>query len=265
MSTTLKYPTARDLLINLPLYEIVNFEANDLEVGRQLYYYNETLDTYCPKCNKHSIFSRYWPYSKSISYLDDSWVDEGKFAIELQCSRDSSHRLYFLFIAEGQSIQKIGQYPSLADLSLYDIQKYSKALDRKYFQEFTKAIGLASHGIGVGSFVYLRRIFEFLIDEAHQQSKESEDWDENLYLKSRMSEKISLLRTKLPEFLIDNSALYSILSKGLHELGEDECLAAFPVVKLGIEIILDDKLEKSRKEKKLLEAKKTIANLNSKI
>ncbi|MBC3806012.1 hypothetical protein H8K52_01475 [Undibacterium seohonense] len=57
--------------------------------------------------------------------------------------------------------------------------------------------------------------------------------------------------------------MYSILSKGIHELSENECLTAFPIVKIGIEIILDGKLEAIERERKLTEARKAISALNS--
>jgi len=261
LSTVSKYPTPKEFLIDLPLYEIVTFEDEDLEEGRKLYCFNETLDTYCPECNQHSIFSRLGNYTTTSDA--SVWVDQGRFVISLGCSRNRSHTLFFLFQADGQTIQKIGQLPSIASLNLFDVKKYSKVLDKKYFQELTKSIGLASHGVGVGSFVYLRRIFEFLIEEAHGNVTSVEGWNESTYTTARMAEKIEMLKTQLPDFLVENKSMYSILSKGIHELSENECLAAFPVVKLGIEIILDDKLEKMRREQKLAEAKKAIASLAS--
>jgi hypothetical protein len=263
LSNIPKYPTPKEFLIDLPLYEVVTFSDDDLEDGRKLYCFNETLDTYCPECNQHSIFSRLGSYSTTSQ--TDVWVDAGRFVITLGCSRDRSHTLFFLFTAEGNSIQKIGQLPSIASLNLFDVKKYSKVLEKKYFQELTKSIGLASHGVGVGSFVYLRRIFEFLIEEAHKSTISLEGWDEAAYKKARMNDKIEMLKTQLPEFLVDNKSMYSILSKGIHELSENECLAAFPVVKLGIEIILDDKLERMRREQKLAEAQKAISALASTI
>ena len=104
-----------------------------------------------------------------------------------------------------------------------------------------------------------------LIEEAHVRAALSELWDESEYVGSRMGEKINLLADELPEFLVENKAMYSILSKGIHELSEAECLAAFPVVKVGIEIILDVKLESAEKEKKLAAAKKAIAALSGSI
>ena len=35
----------------------------------------------------------------------------------------------------------------------------------------------------------------------------------------------------LPEVLINNTTIYGILSKGIHELSEEECRKYFPVVK----------------------------------
>ncbi|GFD75677.1 hypothetical protein KUL113_50970 [Tenacibaculum sp. KUL113] len=73
--------------------------------------------------------------------------------------------------------------------------------------------------------------------------------DEETYKRARMNEKIEMLSAELPEFIVENKSMYSILSKGIHELSENECLKAFPIVKVGIEIILDEKIEKLNKEK----------------
>lgn len=161
-------------------------------------------------------------------------------------------------------MQKIGQYPSLADLNTYDVRQYSAVLSREDFKEFTKAIGLAAHGVGVGSFVYLRRIFENLVDAAYQIAKSDNGWDDEAYRSGRMAERIQLLAGYLPEFLVENRSIYKILSQGVHELTEQECLAAFPVVKMGIELVLDEKLAAAAKQLKLEQAKKAIHGLASK-
>ena len=46
-----------------------------------------------------------------------------------------------------------------------------------------------------------------------------------------MSERIKMLGGYLPEVLINNTTIYGILSKGIHELSEEECRKYFPVVK----------------------------------
>ncbi|WP_122268899.1 hypothetical protein [Pseudomonas syringae group genomosp. 3] len=106
-----------------------------------------------------------------------------------------------------------------------------------------------AHGVGVGSFVYLRRIFEHLVDAAYQIAKSDNGWDDEAYRNGRMAERIQLLEGDLPEFLVENRSMYKILSQGVHELTENECLAAVPVVKMGIELVLDEKLAAAAKQK----------------
>lgn len=265
MSITDKYPTPQEFLIETPLYEIVSYLDQDLEMGRRVKYIDETFDSYCPECNSHSIFERYWQYGKDIKLVSDCWVDSGIFSITINCTRNNKHRQIFIFKAIGKTLQKIGQLPSIAELNLFDVKKYSKVLEQKYFRELTKAMGLVSHGVGVGSFVYLRRIFEFLIEESHLKIRSETSWDEDSYKRARMNEKIEMLSSELPNFLVENKSMYSILSKGIHELSENDCLKAFPIIKVGIEIILDEKIEKLNRAKKLDEAKKALSALNSSI
>lgn len=258
-----KYPSPEEFFINIPQYEVVEYAESDLEQGRLVKYFDGTFDSYCPECNSHSIFERHWEYQKHISYDPSCWIDTGFFTVTTKCTRNKDHKQHFIFFASGRKLQKVGQLPSIADLNLFDVKKYSKVLDKTYFQEFTKAIGLSSHGIGVGAFVYLRRIFEYLIEESHILAKNSETWSEEIYGQSRMAERIELLKSELPNFLVENKSMYSILSKGIHELSEQECLAAFPALKVGIEIILEEKLDKMKRTKKLEEARKAISSLNA--
>jgi hypothetical protein len=123
--------------------------------------------------------------------------------------------------------------------------------------EFHKAIGLAAHGVGIGSYVYLRRIFERLIKGRFDEFKETEKWSEEDFLKVRMHERIELLKEHLPEFLVRNKKVYSILSLGVHELDEKVCLEFFPVLRSSIVVILEEdkrKLEELRRQQDLEKA-----------
>lgn len=53
-----------------------------------------------------------------------------------------------------------------------------------------------------------------------------------------MVERIKMLQGYLPDVLIKNTTIYGILSKGIHELSEEECREYFPVVKECIHQIL---------------------------
>jgi hypothetical protein len=51
-------------------------------------------------------------------------------------------------------------------------------------------------------------------------------------------QKIEVLHGYLPQLLVDNKNLYGIVSKGIHELSEEECLTMFPCIRTGIELKL---------------------------
>jgi hypothetical protein len=53
--------------------------------------------------------------------------------------------------------------------------------------------------------------------------------------------------------------LYAILSKGIHELTEDECGRLFPLVKAGTKAILDEHISREKKEARIAETRAGIA------
>ena len=258
-------PEISDFYLNVPLYKSFAFNDQQREALLKLYHFKGHIDCYCISCQQPSVFHT----DNHVMYVDQGsnrpprLVGENNRIVKhtFSCSRNEEHQLFFFFLIHNNTITKIGQYPSQADLAAVEIRKYRSILGNDLWREFSKAVGLTSHGIGIGAFVYLRRIFEHLVEEAHQKQITSNGWDEALYRKSRMDRKISLLKHFLPDFLVKNQSVYSILSKGIHELKEDECLGAFPTIKLGIELILDEKLEQLRREEKIKLASKEIGEL----
>ncbi|MFK5892317.1 MAG: short-chain dehydrogenase [Pseudomonadota bacterium] len=251
-------PAPHEFFLDVPLYEEFHFDDDEHgEQARDIKYHLGTIDSYCPWCGRESVFER---PSKNIEHSLSSSTYDQVFSVSLKCSRNEEHELFYVVKIQNNVLQKIGQFPSLADLQLQDLKKYSKILGRELYREFTKAVGLSAHGVGVGSFVYLRRIFESLIEKAHVTASASEGWNKEEYQKSRVAEQIALLKGFLPDFLVEHTKLYSIMSKGIHELSENECLKYFPVIKLGIELILDEKLDILKKEEKLKAASKAIHN-----
>jgi hypothetical protein len=59
--------------------------------------------------------------------------------------------------------------------------------------------------------------------------------------------------------------MYSILSVGIHDLDEQDCLNHFEALKVGIELILDEKADAYNKKKKIEEAQKKIQNITQQI
>ncbi|WP_442498738.1 hypothetical protein [Methylobacter sp. sgz302048] len=251
-------PSTKDFCLSVPLYEQFEYENERDNPFFALEQFEGTLDFHCPECGQHSVFT-----VRKNNYSTNSHYTNYIFTLAFNCSRKKSHQALFVFRAHEGILQKIGQMPSLAELALPDLRKYRQVLGQERFKELTRAIGLTTHGVGVGAFVYLRRIFESLIEGAHVAASKDAGWDDDTYSRARMDEKISLLKYHLPEFLVQNRSLYSILSVGVHTLSEADCLAAFPAVRLAIELILDDLLEQQERQDKLKSAAKSLEALKA--
>lgn len=167
------------------------------------------------------------------------------------------------------TIKKIGQYPSMADMQLFDTAKYRKIMDNQSYRDLTMALGLNASGVGCGSFVYLRRIFENLAEEIHKECQELPDWDEKKYEQSRFNEKLTLMerygKRLIPDELSEiKTKLYGVLSKGVHFSSDDECKELFPFLQFAISMILDEKIAKKERESKIKDLRKTLSAVSVK-
>ena len=177
------------------------------------------------------------------------------------CSMDDTHHLDFVVIANQKSMRKIGQYPSVADLEFPELKLYKKVLSAEDMKEMKKAIGLNAQGIGVGSYVYLRRIVERLIYKAQEKAINDGTVNQEEMEHLRVVDRIKELKGYLPDMFTNNSTIYGIVSKGIHELSEEECLQYFPILRDSIFMIL----EKWEEERKRIETEKRLAASLSKI
>lgn len=155
---------------------------------------------------------------------------------EYTCSMDPEHHLDFIVLTTDNSMIKIGQYPSVADLTFPELDAYKHVISKEDRRELGTAIGLFADGVGAGSYVYLRRVLERLVRQAKENAGDS--IDEVTFAKAKMADQIKMLEGYVPDTLVKNTAIYGILSKGIHELSEKECLQYFPVVKQCIYQIL---------------------------
>lgn len=199
-----------------------------------------------------------------ISYKNSLMNEVGVKTLDFICQRYGDKMTIAVFHDPKNSIlKKVGQFPSVADIHIGQLKQYDKVLGKPILKEFTKAIGLAANGVGIGSFVYLRRIFENLIYEVLEEAKDLIDIE--AFKTQRMDEKIETLKNYLPPFIVENKQIYGILSKGIHELEEEECLAYFDCMRNSIELILNERLVQIEKKKKEEQVKKSIQEIASKI
>lgn len=241
-------------LVELGLYDKVKIGYEDYLDLINLLSGKEKIDLFCSKCrekrtfiaksNKVKVSKKYEPITVNIfeTYGEQSKEDEEIYnSIKAQeerekrqefeqflkdneftvlhyvCSRDNSHQLTFVLLIDEFTIQKIGQYPSYADIDIPQADVYRKELGRKYYNELKRAIGLYSCNVGIGSYVYLRRIIEKLILDALQEAvkegvvtQEEFEIDENKHQR-RVEDKIKLLSEYLPKPLVDNKAVYGVI------------------------------------------------------
>lgn len=204
------------------------------------------FDGHCPGCNRAATYevggARFdREDSVWVGTFFDNWSRGFDYA---RCTRCGEVVAVWFDLFMGH-IRKIGQRPSLADIALDEVSPYRSHMDKGLAAEFHKAVGLAAHGVGVGSFVYLRRVFERLIDTRFEDHRETPGWDADAFRTMRMEEKVLHLKDHLPEFLVENRKMYSILSRGIHELEEKQCLQWFEVMKMSILFILEDDKRKA--------------------
>jgi hypothetical protein len=254
--------------------------SDDFQALIKFFNYNGRFNAYCPYCKSIATFAcssnvidkklldnKVFVYSDlhtdpeelpSFKYIMREHLQiliEEKnpffFYKVVRCTLKDAHEMRFIFKLEDKydhksddsqylEITKIGQSPSIADLSGGNILKYKSALKGDLFREYNRAIGLFSHGIGIGSFVYLRRIIEVLVNDKFEEVSALLGIDKDAFLRQKFEDRIKTLKHCLPDLLVKNKSLYGILSKGIHELNEDECLDIFSHLKKGIELVLDE-------------------------
>lgn len=284
------------------LYEPITIDEDNYQDFFELIEGDIKISEYCPECKEKRVFTMKTMIASTVGvdgeihscflgeslrrednhkhvvsmpgsyHIKEPWRWDSKtiewatrvMHFSFVCAMDENHHLDYVLQSKGNTLVKIGQYPSVADLSFPMLDEVETVIDKESLAELRRAIGLFSHGIGVGSYVYLRRIFERIIVEA---KKEADSKSEVLsgFDTLAMSDKIKALKDYLPDMITSNAVIYNIVSKGIHELSEDECKQYFPVMKESIFLIL----KKWAQRKKEIEAErsltKAINDINSEI
>lgn len=225
---------AFDLLFVQGLYAS---EATDTPLGKiiedKLRNGGFGFDAYCVSCKRETTFraaSNDVPGRGANSRLAAASVKPPTiFAVHATCQRDWTVYTYVL-VAAGNEMTKIGQWPSMADIAFGELRTIDKSLEPIDRAELGKALGLFSHDSAIGAFAYLRRVFERMIDRSYDRQSKA-DHPVPGFADLRMDKKVAALKDELPEMVVRNSALFSILSLGLHELTEKQCAKHFPVIK----------------------------------
>lgn len=242
--------SVEELFFNTPLYSKnpITYAQVEIIYGRSKNafgrYSTFKVDGYCLYCKKDSTFSINPVSIANGTPWDDIETRHAFDNMSITCVRDDYHTIRYNLHINNMTIAKVGQYPSLADIAIDETrQRYRTVLRGDNWSELYKAIGLAAHGEGIGSFVYLRRVFERLIQSRFDEFKVQEKWDEPAFKLLRMDEKIGFLKEHLPRSLVETRKIYKVFSSGIHQLKNDTCLQFFDVGKRSIIMILEDDLK----------------------
>lgn len=282
-----KYPKDLDKLIDFILYEDniygycnkcrrmnalkpikVNVDERLLE--RTLYgQYGDDFDNYDDSIALFKLNDRIDILVKKYNYFTKS----------INCLYDNNHKQKFIYkldIEYGKNkevkliLQKIGQDPSNIEFHNHNIRdKYSKYKNYKNIKsDLSKAVISYENNFAVGGFLYLRRVLEKVVDYKYEEVKSNINCDKQAKYEEKgvkFKEKIDILKDELPEHLTKNKHIYSILSAGVHSLTEEECLEYFPIVEKSIHFILDELLERQKRNILNKEIEKDLNIINSKI
>lgn len=271
--TVIAYKFLQNFILSEPLYKTVEFDAKWYSSFAG---FSRMIDhDYCDYCSENSVFE--W---NNDQYIHDMFCKLSEYNTESQNpiirSINEPHRNqpffidylffctgckrihYYTLMFKGNTVTKIGQYPSLASKEEHEIQKYKNLkVIKKYYIELIRSVNAYSQHMGIASFVYLRRIYEHIVEKEYAKlsdtiKKSNASFDEKM---KAVDNKMHIIP---PELDSQKSKIYSVLSKGIHEYEEDECYELYPAMRTIIILMLENYLSDKESKQQLKEIEKTL-------
>jgi len=249
----------KDFFETVPPYQEVEIEDININTLMSILSNKPEITIFCEKCEGERFFTT----NSSHSYLEKTgvWIyeyvckncnDIKKYFIVKQQLYDESH-------TQGKLI-KIGEFPVFGPptpsklISLIGPDK----------DNFLKGRRCENQGLGIGSYAYYRRVIESqknrIIDqllricELYENNNELINQLELAKKEIQFSKAIDLIKQNLPSSLLINGhnplkLIHTALSKGIHEMTDEECLARANSVRIVLtelclrmnELLKDDK------------------------
>ena len=255
-----------ELFLRKPLYAKISGDEDYISAVKEVLAGNADVnyDNYCVICDQVTP----WTLKKLITANSGGGAGLGRLyvqayvptirAVNTVCLRRQHFHTYILHVADS-TVQKVGQKPSMADIALGEL-KAVPGIEKQDRKELGRAIGLFAHDTPLGAFVYLRRVFERMIARAHERHKDNhgsflQNWQE-----LRMGERIQALADELPKVVQSNYAVWGLLSKGIHELADEDAEVLFPLLKA---VILEMLGEEDRHRQAVVQSEATRKALAS--
>lgn len=264
------------------LYEEINIENHNMLLSG-----DKNFMAYCPHCNKETTFKRsewYDSNRKRIDIIQETHEEheiqeailnhmfccyeyhqfikndnrkDGLFIQEYECCMNNKHKTYNIYIINDNKIIKIGQYPSDVDKSIILAKEIQNVCSNNEIKElrryFKTALVMESYGYGIAGLLYLRRAFEKMIAISENKIKFN---NIGMTMKERIKK-----NPLLPKEIKDNSRIYNVISEGIHNETEEECIDLFKIIKSGLIILIHKTyayIEEQKELEKLLKINKKI-------
>jgi len=233
----------KDFLETVPPYQEVEIE--DINTTEYIYSEKKTVGNcpdifiYCEECDGERFFSK----KKSP---DDFKTYNSHINFIYYCKNcNISEKLYSLYGRRNSSddtfigkIMKIGEFPVFGK----PIPSRLISLVGPDNENFLKGRRCENQGFGIGSYSYYRRVVESqkdrIIDQIIKICEQYKQYDKNSELikqlklaknETQFSKAVDMIKKNLPNSLLINGhnplkLLHTALSKGIHEMTDDECL-----------------------------------------
>lgn len=183
-------------------------------------------------------------------------------------------RIVMIFDYDGKSIKKIYQSYQNTLINEDEMKRFKKLklLDENDILVLSKANKCKTLGMSIASFVYLRKVFENMLDKIYNREKEKIKLEKTKVEFSSLpiKEKVSLLKAYLPTLLNEKSSnakygeLYKILSEGIHNLDEKTCDSLFDFLIELILLILEKEQSMKKEEQYLKQLSQTYNTIFNK-
>lgn len=226
----------------------------------------QTAVLFCPSCNGERIFTAIH-YTDTLDIAITHSANKHKVTsdnsikrIKFACACAKSYIEIFLETMPNSCIVKVGQYPDITDFDR-DINRNAVKMASKEERSYRLSAARAHYaGLYVAAFNYLRRVLESLVRQAEMEASIKTP-------KPKMKDRVQELVKKgaLNSLLLEPgfNVLYTILSKGVHELNESECQAQYPLLQEAIDTILEDKLQAEIQQHRKEKLSKNLNAINS--
>jgi len=214
-----------------PLYGVLSVKALIPVDPKLVYYIPDTVLRDCETCQQETT----WDQQNDLRYLEPSRFAEVRYICR-NCREVTLHVWLTWSLKEHQVwFVKVGQSPKF---EINPPKELAEALGDQA-KLYTKGLTLRHHGYGLGAHSYFRRLIEDTTNEMLElvaTALEETGSDEGLVKQVRAAkegkayqDKVKFIADVLPRHLRPGdinpfSLLHDLLSEGLHNLSEEQCI-----------------------------------------